>query len=74
MGYATEGTIELLKYGFDKLSLERIVAIAQPENKASRRVLEKSGFIEKGMIPDPFSKSDKPQEVVYFQIQETEAR
>jgi len=35
----------ILDVGFEMLQLERIVAIAQPTNAASRRVMEKCGLI-----------------------------
>ncbi|MGI9034822.1 MAG: GNAT family N-acetyltransferase [Pyrinomonadaceae bacterium] len=40
-GYATEAAARILQYGFDKLKLEKIVAVTRPENSASRRVMEK---------------------------------
>ena len=40
-GYATEAAYACLKYGFEKLNLQRIVGRAMPENIASLRVLEK---------------------------------
>lgn len=40
-GYATEGAIEALKYGFDKMSLPEIVAFTYEGNMPSRRVMEK---------------------------------
>jgi RimJ/RimL family protein N-acetyltransferase len=43
-GYATEAGRACLEYGFGVLRLPRIVAIARPENAASRRVLEKLGL------------------------------
>lgn len=43
-GYATEAGRALVDYGFDVLGLERINAIAQAENAASNRVLEKLGL------------------------------
>lgn len=43
-GLATEAARRLLEYGFDVLRLERIVAVARPENAASRRVMEKLGM------------------------------
>ena len=43
-GYATEMTKALLQYGFGQLGLRRIVAIAQPANRASTHVMEKSGM------------------------------
>ena len=44
MGLATESARASLCYGFDQLKLDRIVAVAQPENIASQRVLEKIGL------------------------------
>jgi RimJ/RimL family protein N-acetyltransferase len=43
-GLATEASHTSLKYGFEILKLDKIVAIAQPENIASRRVMEKVGM------------------------------
>lgn len=43
-GLATEASKASLRYGFEQLKLEKIVAIAVPENIASRRVMEKVGM------------------------------
>jgi ribosomal-protein-alanine N-acetyltransferase len=43
-GLATEGARASLRYGFEHLRLERIMAAALVENHASRRVLEKIGL------------------------------
>lgn len=43
-GYASESAEAFLEYGFKKLNLEKIVAVARPENTASRRVMEKIGM------------------------------
>ena len=43
-GYATEAAFACLKYGFEKLNLQRIVGRAMPQNLASIRVLEKCGM------------------------------
>jgi RimJ/RimL family protein N-acetyltransferase len=40
-GLATEGGRASLRYGFDVLHLDRIIAIVMPENLASRRVMAK---------------------------------
>jgi [ribosomal protein S5]-alanine N-acetyltransferase len=40
-GLATEAAQAVLDYGFGKLGLQRIVAVAHPENRASLRVLHK---------------------------------
>ena len=43
-GYATEAGAASLRYGFEALKLDRIIALAVPENAASRRVMEKMGM------------------------------
>ncbi|NEO29512.1 MAG: GNAT family N-acetyltransferase [Symploca sp. SIO3C6] len=43
-GLATEASLAALKYGFEVVKLKRIVAVAKPENLASRRVMEKVGM------------------------------
>ena len=49
-GYATESAQASIAYGFDEVGLDRIVAVALPENTASRRVLEKCGLTEIGLV------------------------
>ncbi|HEY0079957.1 MAG TPA: GNAT family N-acetyltransferase [Pyrinomonadaceae bacterium] len=43
-GLATEAARAALGYGFETLSLDKIAAVAYPENLASRRVMEKLGM------------------------------
>ena len=43
-GLATEAARASLRYGFETLGLDRIVAVVQPENAASCRVIEKIGL------------------------------
>jgi RimJ/RimL family protein N-acetyltransferase len=43
-GFASESAGAFLDYGFTKLNLTKIVAVAKPENKKSRRVMEKLGM------------------------------
>ena len=44
MGLATEAARASLRYGFETLDLQRIVAVVHPQNSASQRVLEKIGL------------------------------
>lgn len=44
LGVATEVAKASLRYGFEVLNLERIVAVANPKNFPSRRVMEKVGM------------------------------
>jgi len=48
-GYATEAARASLRYGFETLKLDRIIAVAVPENMASRRVMEKLGMQYEGI-------------------------
>lgn len=43
-GYATEASQAVLRYGFDRLALKRIIAFAAPQNQASLKVIQKLGF------------------------------
>ena len=43
-GYATEAAAAVLSYGLNALGLKRLLAITQPENAGSIRVLEKIGL------------------------------
>ncbi|MDQ4090204.1 MAG: GNAT family N-acetyltransferase [Actinomycetota bacterium] len=45
-GLATEGGAASLRYGFEELGLDRIIAIAMPDNVASLRVMAKLGMVE----------------------------
>ena len=43
-GYVTEAVRLAVRYAFEELWLSRLDAYIQPDNSASRRVLEKAGF------------------------------
>ena len=47
-GFATEGATELIRYGFDDLGLNKIIGVTHPGNRASQRVLMKSGLDDAG--------------------------
>lgn len=47
-GYATEACRRLVAFAFEESPLTEIVATHDPGNVASRRVLEKSGFVARG--------------------------
>lgn len=43
-GYATEAALALKSYAFQQLGLNRVIALIDPENTKSERVVEKIGF------------------------------
>jgi RimJ/RimL family protein N-acetyltransferase len=49
-GYATEAGGACVRYGFDALGVEKIVADVDPQNSASVHVLEKLGFRHTGDV------------------------
>ncbi|MEW6412924.1 MAG: GNAT family N-acetyltransferase [Candidatus Zixiibacteriota bacterium] len=60
-GFATEAAQAVMDYAFDKIGLKRLIAVANPENIGSVRVLEKIGMkfekILNGM-PQQFSNDE----------------
>lgn len=49
-GYASEASSELIRFGFQELTLHRIWAKCHSENKASAKVMEKCGMQYEGTI------------------------
>lgn len=48
-GFATEAAQACLRYGFEKLGFREIIAMTDLENLASQNVLQKIGFIQRGV-------------------------
>lgn len=59
MGYCTEAAKELVRFSFESLGLERIVAQHLTVNPASGKVLEKIGMdhVQTTQMPDRYGKS-----------------
>jgi ribosomal-protein-alanine N-acetyltransferase len=51
-GYGTEAANAVLRYGFGTVGVERVVAVADPRNVGSWRVMEKAGMRYQGLIDD----------------------
>ena len=49
-GFATEVALAVLRYGFERAGLSRVLGIADAGNFASRRVLEKIGMTFEGYV------------------------
>ncbi|WNB90906.1 GNAT family protein [Bacillus sp. NEB1478] len=49
-GIAGEALAAVVKYGFQKLQLERIEALIEPANLPSQRLIEKQGFQREGLL------------------------
>jgi len=58
-GYATEASREILRYGFEQLNARRIVAMCNPKNSASWKLLERLNMRREGhLIKNIFFKYD----------------
>lgn len=53
-GCMTEVTQKIVEYGFKNLELNRIEAFVEPENAGSRKLLEKIGFSEEGILKEHY--------------------
>nr|WP_276616039.1 GNAT family protein [Paenibacillus timonensis] len=49
-GYMSEALRMLLAYGYETMGLNRIEALVDPRNNASRRLLKAFGFLEEGLL------------------------
>ena len=67
MGFATEASKAIIDHGFNVLNLDLIIAIAMPENKASIRVMEKSGMIYDKQAPY----DEMIQEAIWHKLERT---
>lgn len=59
-GYATEGAMASLQFGFDVLKLEKIYSFTVPANRNSWRVMEKIGMEYEGEFLHPAIADDSP--------------
>ena len=53
MGYATEASRRILKYGFEQLNAHRIIGMCDPENYASWKLLERLCMRREGYFKKP---------------------
>lgn len=67
-GIATAAAAAAVRHGFDSLALHRVQAETLPHNLASRRVLERNGFVEYGRAPDYLNIDGRWQENVLYQL------
>lgn len=67
-GYATEITRCLIAYAFNILRFERVEALADIQNIASCRVLEKSGMLREGVLKHFAKINDCYHDICYYGI------
>lgn len=67
-GYASEATARMVAFARDALEVPRITATATVGNAASRRVLEKLGFVETGRGEKQMPSTGETREAILFEL------
>lgn len=68
-GFTTEAARTVIDWGFSKANLEKITTSHFLHNHASRRVIEKSGFVPTEIGPFPSDNPDEPdQDVQWYEL------
>ena len=65
-GYASEAARLLVAYAFDELNARRVEATVQADNPASKRVLEKLGFVHEGTKRDAYYKAGEYKDITLW--------
>jgi ribosomal-protein-alanine N-acetyltransferase len=67
-GIMTEVLRAVIKYGFEQLKLNRLEAFIDPDNISSRKLLEKSGLSEEGLLREYFFEKNIFVDAVIYSI------
>lgn len=71
-GYATEATKAVIDYGFDRIGLNKVQICVRPSNTGSRKVIEKCGLNEDGILREFFFRDGGYEDRMYFSILRSE--
>lgn len=71
-GFATEAAQSVTKFGFNNLSLHKIIIAHCTENIESQKICEKLGFIKYAHEHDAFMKNQKWHDLVWHELLNTE--
>ena len=71
-GFGTKATRALASYAFNQMNLRLLYSDVLEYNAASRRMFEKSGFLEEGLLRNRIYKNGEYHNVVIYSIQKGE--
>jgi RimJ/RimL family protein N-acetyltransferase len=71
-GYCTEAAKLTIKYVFEKLKFHRLQITHRKGNIASRRIIEKCGFVQEGELRDQLKRFGAFENVMYYSMLEDE--
>ena len=63
-GFATEAARAALRYGFEKIGFEKVIALTDPDHEKSQNVLRKIGFHERGIEKNEDGDDDLVFEII----------
>jgi RimJ/RimL family protein N-acetyltransferase len=72
MGYGTEATKIMLRYGFELLNLHRISLYVYDYNSRAIHVYEKCGFVREGLLREARFLEDKYHDIIIMSILQNE--
>lgn len=67
-GYMTEALLKVKDFAFNKIKVHRFEGGCAVENIASKRVMEKCGFVQEGILKDYIKLSDGYHDMIMFAI------
>jgi len=67
-GVATAATLLLARFGFDRLTLNRIEILIAVDNRASQRVAERVGAVREGVLRNRLVVRDAEHDAVMFSL------
>ena len=65
-GYVSEALPALIDHAFGPLELNRLEADIDPDNAASKRVLERHGFVPEGVLRERWIVRGKPSDSAMY--------
>lgn len=71
-GYATEGTMAVIAYGFENINLHKVQICHKAYNEKSKRVIEKCGLSYDGKLRDYFYENGRYIDRLYYSILKSE--
>jgi ribosomal-protein-alanine N-acetyltransferase len=67
-GLMTEALKEMIKYGFEKMELNRVEAFVGPNNPASLKLIRSLGFTEEGQLREHYYKHPRLEDSICFSL------
>jgi len=67
LGYATEATTAIIKFGFEQLNLHKIYSNHMEQNPSSGKVMIKNGMIKEAELKDHISKDGNYHTLIQYE-------